>query len=773
MAILINQSKTAREVRYFSIDESRVKWKSLKQRAEKAFIFFVIAYFVSPIGAIAALFLFVLQIAQIWHLFFRNVAYQRQYMALFQPQTAEKVASIIGYRVYQNEVDGHLAIIKSGNQKSLGDLQEKMERIVSNRPRWVGIDQKTAKTHIALIGTTGAGKTECVRSFMNDIMRFGGGILFNDGKSDVKMITEILEQAKWNNRETSVRVLNFLKAEKLAESNTYNFLSTLHPLKLSGFLANLNFKSDSGGDGNHAHFQKRGKTLMNIVTYTLWLRKQIAGENFNPATLQKTMNFLPLCLQYIAFYCMCRDINELLRQNDEISHLLNTDKGLVINHTPYFNQIERVRTHIISNPENKKIIDTELGFDSKLAIDCYAQVFEQLEAYLSEVWLVATPMLRALSIEIYYTLKKAEEAKKEQNPKYIKKTFFDRELKRANVFTLADIQTAFNDIKENPSRNLSYTRKDYAKEMADGDYAPPQGIETIKKQIEAAFAEKTEKASLEKPTNDAVQQHAYAQQQWTNLFSTLSPYEHIFSQIQSEIDLVTLFRDNQILYILLPVLELSKDEVETLGKIIISSIKDYASSALGGESISAHKTIMNIQKDKITPKPFTLIVLDEYGSYAVNDIDTILAQVRSINMAVMLGIQDIVSLKAGGTNETSKQRALANTTKIFFKLKDEEAVKWAEQMISDEVVEEGETKIDAMGDLVASTSVNIKNEKIVNIKKVQEADNGFCLLMMGGQNDRAIWIQTFFRGGKVGATMLKHFAPIQGLSNESYLKYAA
>lgn len=138
----------------------------------------------------------------------------------------------------------------------------------------------------------------------------------------------------------------------------------------------------------------------------------------------------------------------------------------------------------------------------------------------------------------------------------------------------------------------------------------------------------------------------------------------------------------------------------------------------------------------------------------------------------MLGIQDIASLKAGGTNDTSKERALANTTKIFFKLKDKASIEWADAMISEEVVEDPTYKRDAVGDLVTNTEVNIKKEKIIAIRKIQEADNGFCVMFLGGQNDRAIWLQTFYRGGKTVPTMLKHFEPVNGLSNELYLKYA-
>lgn len=765
MAILIQESKTAREVRYYGIDEARTKWKLKREGAKKMLYLACFFFWFSPVACLAFLVFFFIKVAEIWHLFFRNTYYMRQYMALFQPQTAEKVVSIIGYRVYENEVDGHLAIIKSGNKQSLADLQEKMEKITTNKPKWVGIDEKMAKTHIALVGKTGAGKTEFVRSTMHNIMQFGGGILFNDGKSDSEMLSQVLAQAKENNRETSVRVLNFLKAEKLAESNTFNFIANMHPMRLSGFLGDLAFSNDSG-DGNASHFKGRGKVLARVVIYALWLRKQLANEPFDAIKIQNSIQFLPLCMQYIIFYGICRDLNEIIEENDNVISIINSDKSIVIQPSDYFDNLEKLSVKLINTPDDKKKIDEALGFNSKIVTDCYNQTFIMIKNYIASVWNVGETLLSCVALEIYYRLKQNSE-----------KTFFDKTLNAKKVFATSDVQIIYNELREdfltdstgkaNKPNSMIYSDSLYNLECDKG-YRPRYKTGSTKQKLQEAFAQTN---SLEKQPNDAIQQHAYAQQQWDNLFTTLAPYSHIFSQAQSEIELVSLFRDNQILYVLLPVLELSKEQTTFLGKIIIASIKSYAAAALGGEVLTAHKTINRIYKDKITPKPFTLIVLDEYGSYPVDDLDTILAQVRSINMAVMLGIQDIVSLKASGSNETSKERALANTTKIVFKIQDKTAVNWLEEMVNEETVEDATYKKDAMGELVQNTEVQIKKEKLVQAKKVLEADNGFCLMFLGGQADRAIWVQSFYRGGKTLPTMLKHFEPIQSLSNEHYINY--
>ena len=83
MAILIQESKTAREVRYYGIDEARTKWKQKRESDKKMFIMTLIMFWISPIACLTFLFLFFVRVGEIWHLFFRNTYYMRQYMALF------------------------------------------------------------------------------------------------------------------------------------------------------------------------------------------------------------------------------------------------------------------------------------------------------------------------------------------------------------------------------------------------------------------------------------------------------------------------------------------------------------------------------------------------------------------------------------------------------------------------------------------------------------------------------------------------------------------
>ncbi len=763
-AILLETNKIHRSVRYYGLEESRFKFKKYAQSARSLFWLSLLSFMFSPYLAVFFLCLFVSKTAnELVGVFFKNEAYMRQYNAILQPQTAQKVVSVIGYRIYNEELDGHLSIIKSGNKESLAAKQQLMEH-PNNKLRHIGLDMDLAKTHLVLVGKTGAGKTEALRSIMDDIMKIGGGIVFNDGKSDIKMLDEILAQAKENYRETSVRVLNFLKAEKSAESNTFNFFNNQHPVKLIEFLSNLAFKDSS--EGNTAYFQNRGKALLLPVASALYIRDKLLGEGIDSEKLSANTSVLNVTLIFIVFYCMCRDLDDIIAENKNVAPMIS-DKSIVIAKTSFFDNIEKLLATIIQEPTRRVDIEKELGIEYSFIKDTYTNVYKIIRSYLDKVWNRFIPILDVVALMVYAQGKKSSDGKK---------NFYSIDATPETIYSTQDIKIFYNLVKEaftntqgqNSSQiqisaeattlrdSLDSVVLDFSRETLTISYAT-----TI---LNEAFS--TKGASLENPPSDNMMQHSYAQQQWEQLFNVFAAFKHILAQPKSEINPVDVIADNQILYVLLPPLELSRSQVEILGKIIISTIKAFAGSALGGEYIGIHQTIKNIAKDKFTPKPFTLVNLDEYGAYPVPDIDTVLAQVRSLNISVALGIQDFVSLKESGTNETAQKRALANTSKIIFKVGDRDVIEWLETMINEEEVESSEYKRDAAGELVLDVQTRLENKKIIPIKKTQDANYGLCLMLLGAENDRAIWCQTFYRGGKVENVKLVHTNAIKGIRND-------
>lgn len=752
--IKLEESKIVRSVRYYGLEESRHRFVKFERAAKMYFFLGIISLFFSPFLSVFFVFLLILKTnKEILSVFFRNENYIRRYYSILQPQTAKNVISTIGYRIYEEEVDSHISLIKMKDTKALMAKQTKMLK-PNSIERHVGIDKKAATTHVALVGKTGAGKTECIRSVSDDVMKFGGGIVFNDGKSDTKMLNEVMVQAKENYRETSVQVMNLLKPEKSSESNTFNFINNQHPVKLVEFLGNLAFKEQS--DGNTAHFQNRGKALLLPAVSASYLRNQILNEGIDSEIISSNMQIINLTLIYITFYCMCRDIDYIIENNKEVKKIIESKKIVSIK-SEYFENIEKLIACVIQEPTSKSKIEKKLNIEYTFIKESYNNVFKIISTYMNDIWSRFSPMLEASSFATYAIGKNG------------KKEFYTISPNVNNIYTQGEIKEFYNTIREIFSKKTpaqgdiedaeEMRKKTEVNEIIKNAIIKFRGKKSIFKDLSTCFA--SDKSSLEKVPSDAMQQHAYAQQQWTSLFNVFTAYKHVFAQTKSEIDPVDLIKDNKILYILLPPLELSKSQVEILGKIIISTIKNFAGYSLGGEHISLHKTIKKISIDKMTPKPFTLVNLDEYGAYPVPDLDTLLAQARSLNIGFFLGIQDFVSLKASGTDETSQKRALGNTSKIFFKIADEDVIKWADSMINEQTVESPEYQRDASGELTIDTKVTIKKEKLIDIRATQDFDDGFCLMMLGAENDRALYVQTFYHGGKSGNVRINHLQPIK------------
>lgn len=184
----------------------------------------------------------------------------------------------------------------------------------------------------------------------------------------------------------------------------------------------------------------------------------------------------------------------------------------------------------------------------------------------------------------------------------------------------------------------------------------------------------------------ALQQHSYAQQQWTDIFSVLLQYANVFGSLEPEVDMLDVIKNQKFLYVLLPPLKQSETTTSLLGKLILTAIRKAVSVALGEGVEGMDDFQREVLKKRITPVPLGVVVLDEYGAYPIPGIDTLLAQVRSINTSVILSTQDYTSARAEGKDENSVRRAWANTQKIIFRNKDDETLKMLEQLIAEKEV---------------------------------------------------------------------------------------
>lgn len=171
-----------------------------------------------------------------------------------------------------------------------------------------------------------------------------------------------------------------------------------------------------------------------------------------------------------------------------------------------------------------------------------------------------------------------------------------------------------------------------------------------------------------KQVSQVLEQHGFITMQLTRVFGSLADtYSHILRTNLAEVDLKDVVLNRRILVVLLPALEKSPDELSTLGKVIIASLKAMMAAGLGDAVEGAYRDVIQ-RKPTNAPTPY-LCILDEYGYYAVKGFAVVPAQARSLGFSVIFAGQDLPAFQ-----KASKEEALsigANTNiKVCMKLED-------------------------------------------------------------------------------------------------------
>lgn len=729
---------------------SSVKRKSYLAKRRIEFLLFMspIVFLISPLlGFLLLMHTVTVFYRDLYLLIFRNKKVFDVYYSFFSPGIDEVAFSIVGYKVEWNEVQEHITMINSGNkdeviQKMAAKQKEMMHP--RNRHRWVGLGKDTIVTHLIMNGKTGSGKTEAVRSVGDAVMRCGGGMGMNDGKSDLKMFIEIATQAKQHNRETSIVLFNYLKAELMAESNTINPVTALHPIRAVEFLGSL-VKAEGQSDGTQTYFFNRGKVLLTCPINSLSLRRELANEPMDFDRIMEFRNTKALIVLYLLIYCMCRDLNTIIASNKMVLARLNSFRSTFTD--PHLKYIHTLLDYVTQNPLEREFIEKQLNIKYRVIKELYANTYVLTKEYFSTIWNPWKSYLDVVGRALY------------AKGKIDNKVFFSAN-KREPILGFEAFKKDYYDYLKIQLNNKTFITSDEA--MHFFSKASYYGFEMheVRSLQEAFLRKKQEGGNIEDIPDDALQQHQYAAQQWDELSNVFTQYKHIFGQTRSEVDINRLVLDNKISYNLIPVLELDDKYINILGKISLMIIKEVAAFALGGQVISVHSTILNIMKDRFTPKPLLFEVLDEYNSYPISGVDKLLLQLRSINIGAALGIQNFAGLKAGGTDTTSQENSLGNALKWFTQTEDKTAIEWIKEMIGKDEVLKNEFQVDSFGNVLETASTRTEERTVFEAEQIRDFKNGFALILGGSTRNKIIPMQSFYRGGSSETIHIKRYSPI-------------
>ncbi len=171
-----------------------------------------------------------------------------------------------------------------------------------------------------------------------------------------------------------------------------------------------------------------------------------------------------------------------------------------------------------------------------------------------------------------------------------------------------------------------------------------------------------------KQGSQVLEQHGFITMQLTRVFGSLADtYGHIIRTNLAEVDLKDVVLNRRILVVLLPALEKSPDELASLGKVIIASLKAMMAAGLGDAVEGTFKEVVT-RKPTNSATPY-MCILDEYGYYAVKGFAVVPAQARSLGFSVIFAGQDLPAFQKASKEEAASIGANTNI-KICMKLED-------------------------------------------------------------------------------------------------------
>ena len=594
--------------------DARVKWEQAKSEIS-TFITFLL-----PLGILfppAFLGILALCLGVLYRVYreFLTGEKRQYYEKVFTPKASPSHYVSVGYEVPSYRLQKHLTMLHyldAGDPKAKKYLarEEALSKSVE-KFREVGFSKKQLTTHFWLIGTTGAGKTSLIMTLIKEQAKNGGGVIFVDGKADDEMFLKLYNIMKEHGREHDVYLVNFLTTDDKGMTSipVKEHTNTFNPI--------------AGMNDNQ------------IINFFMSLQGEPSGEQAywvgrGRALLSPIVRFLYLRELFWGEPFTIAVISDYLSDVQRYTFMAGFTKALAIAKENKLSQIPEMNFFVEKAKQMKGALNPEFPYldgvityffqNDKSVLKSFGEDYE----FLSKLYAVYDEAIKYAG-EIHSQWKTVISN--------VAQAFYDK-------FGEDVLKISIGDALKYYAQLVEEDRSTYT-------------LDTTK------FA-------------TAIQQHAYAQQQWTNIMSTLRTYDHVFGDLYPDVDLVDVLRNQKIVYFLLPPLKQSADTTKILGTLILSAIRTAIATALGGEVENLTDVQRKVFKKRITPVPLGLLILDEYGAYPIRGLDTILAQVRSINVSTIIATQDVTSARAEGQDENALRRVFANTQKIILRNLDKE-----------------------------------------------------------------------------------------------------
>ncbi len=146
-----------------------------------------------------------------------------------------------------------------------------------------------ARTHILYLGTTGAGKTEGLKSLVSNALGWGSGFIYIDGKADTDLWSSLSSLARRFGRDDDLLVLNYMtgNTDNIVPSNTINPFSS----GSASYLTNLMVSLMPEVQGDNAMWKDRAVALMAALMPVLTWQRNNQEKELNITALRDSLIF--------------------------------------------------------------------------------------------------------------------------------------------------------------------------------------------------------------------------------------------------------------------------------------------------------------------------------------------------------------------------------------------------------------------------------------------------------------------------------------------------
>lgn len=725
--------------------DARYKFGLEKRRISRGILIATLSFWVSPFFFLIFVILAVVKYnKEVYEVFFRQKEVKAMYNSILKPMVSPTLYSTLGYRVYPEELEDHLRLVNSDEKEEMKELGKKGQRMRKIPHRQFGFNVDKATRHHMFLGTTGAGKTETIMSFYIDVVRGGGGIGMIDGKSDQAMEYKIYNLCAENYYETQFYAIILNKPEKNTESNSYSpLLGYESAMKASEFLGEF---IGGGGDGNADYFANRGKVMLgNVVMYYKY-RQNYYDEKFSIPDLALSSSQTELSNLYYLSYSVIMELEQLIKEkikrNPSFKRIIDKAKEIKTAQSEEVKNCELLYEYVNQNSHLTRNIEVILGVKYNFFSDHY-NLFTSMDVYFSAISESWSKFTKVIARAIYLSYRSKERSFLYTSSLPVK---------------MAEVRIFFGKLKDKSSTEAENSLRLLADEYGDAE----------KELFQTAIGHEDDaEETIDNINQDAMMQHQYATQQWSRVFDLFKIYLGIFGTPNPDVDGEDILKNNKVLYIMLPVMELSPDQIKTLGKMFILMFKSIASIALGGENQSATPMQFKIYQNKVKPNPIFLMVLDELGSYMTNNLSFLLSQVRSLRIGMLLSLQDMVSAKpAGGDGDIEQKRNIANVGKILLQNRDGDTEEFAKMVQKVKVINSDGYLRSAINDSVISNhTLKIEEVPAVSMAVTSRFQKGMALYIDGGSLEPIIFQSYYIGDNAKQALQIRRFSTFRSLYN--------